>query len=138
MADFEIIVRPAILPNIRPARQPRMPTPAAAADQNMVVLSGGNSGAKWVDLTTSTSYSMSRQKHIETKRTFDVERIYRKDDDDKVDKSQYVDVERVKKVETRDGTGVKSQTVYAKPPDRDNVKILETGVVRSAEKGSAA
>jgi hypothetical protein len=134
MAGFEVIVRPAILPNIRPARQPSLPTPTAiAADQNLVVMSGGGSGAKWVDLTTSTSYSMSKSKHVEKKRTFDVERIYHQDDDGTVNEDQFVDAERLKKIQTSDGISG-GQTVYATPPDRDNVKILKTGQTRTNNK----
>lgn len=127
MAGFEVVVRPAILPDIRPARQPRMPVPQPGTDQNMVVLSGG--GAQMIDLTTSESSSSSRSKHVETSRTYDVERIYKQDDDGTVDESQFVDTERVRKIETQSGTE-KSQTVYATPPERENVKVLETGKKR--------
>jgi homoaconitase/3-isopropylmalate dehydratase large subunit len=127
MTGFEVIVRPEILPDIRPARQPRMPAPTAAADQNMAVLSGGS--AQMIDLTTSTSYSSSKTKQVEKKRKFNKERIYHKDDDGTIDKSQYIDVERIKKIEYMSGDP--SQTVYAEPPQRDNVEILEKDQIRN-------
>ena len=131
MAGFEVIVRPVILPDIRPQR-PRTLAPEDNADSGIAVLSG--SGGKMIDLTQSESTSVSRSKHIEKKRKFDVERVYHKDDAGKIDKDQFVDVERVKKIDMVDGLGAPTSIRYEDPPPRDNVEVLETDQVRTNPK----
>jgi hypothetical protein len=125
MAGFEVIVRPVILPNIRPP-PPRVLLPEADPSQGIVVL--GGSGGGLIDLSQSGSASFSVSKGKETKRKFDVERIYHKDDEDdggEVDKDQFMDVERLKSLSSRDGNGIESSMSYADPPERDNVEILK-------------
>ena len=95
MAGLEVVVRPVVFPNIRPApprlcwRQRMIPT------QGIAVISG--SGGRLIDLPYSFSMSVSKQKtRQETKRLVDEERIYQVDEDGNINKNNYVDVERAK------------------------------------------
>jgi hypothetical protein len=129
MSGFEVIVRPVILPDIRPSR-PRILPQQDDPSQGIATLSG--SGGGLIDLSQSESHSWSRSIQKEKKRKFDKERIYKKDDaTGEVDKSTYVDVERLKWIQTSDGIGVSSSVRYADPPERDNVEILEKDQVRT-------
>jgi hypothetical protein len=129
MAGFEVVVRPVILPDIRPA-PPRVLLPSANPDQGVAVINGGS--GRLIDLTRSETHSWSRSIMKETKRKFAKERIKKKDDKTgAVDKDTYVDVERLKKVWMVDGNGVFVQARYADPPPRDNVEILQDNQVRN-------
>ena len=129
MSGFEIIVRPVILPDIRPS-QPRILPQQDDPSQGIATLSG--SGGGLIDLSQSESHSWSRSIQKEKKRKFAKERIYKKNKDTgTVDKSTYVDVERLKWLQTQDGAGVSSSVRYADPPERDNVEVLEDNQVRT-------
>ena len=119
---FEVIVRPVILPNIRPM-VPRVLAPEDDPSSGTAVL--GGSGGKLIDLTQSEQSSWSRSKETETRRTFVTERIYKVDEDGAVDKSTFVDVERVKKMTTVEGNGIEKQVIYADPPEKENVEIIK-------------
>jgi hypothetical protein len=130
MSGFEVIVRPVILPDIRPSR-PRILPQQDDPSQGIATLSG--SGGSLIDLSQSESHSWSRSIQKEKKRKFNKERIYKKDDAGTVDKSTYVDVERLKWLQTLDGAGVSGSIRYADPPERDNVEVLEKDQVRINE-----
>ena len=119
MTGFEVIVRPAVFPNIRPS-PPRILAPADNPDQGLVVLTGG--GAKWVTTSFTWNVSVSRDApHKETKRQFNVERVYQKDDDGNINKDNFVDVERLRKLKLFTLLG-DLKVIYADPPKRDNVE----------------
>lgn len=124
-SGFEVVVRPMILPDIRPGPPRVLP---ATKDPTSGIATITGSGGSLIDLTFSESHSSSRSHAVEKKRTVDVERIYHKDDQGNVDKSQFIDTERVKKL-VMDEAGVEKKYNYAKPPERDNVEILETDKV---------
>jgi hypothetical protein len=128
MTGFEVIVRPSILPNIRPAA-PRVLAPEDDPSRGIAVLSG--SGGGLVNLTRSEQSSWTRSRKTETRRKFDVERIFHMDDEGTVDREQYVDVERLKKLTTRDGTGIEETTNFTDPPTRENVEVLEADQERT-------
>jgi hypothetical protein len=135
MAGFEVIVRPVILPNIRPAL-PRILPPVPDPSQGLFVLNGGDGNFLGISTTFSVSFSQ-QQPHKEAVRQYDTERVYKKDekkggsakDTSNVDKDTYVDVERLRRVrlDTSDGP---IKVVYNDPPEVDNVETLQTNLVR--------
>jgi hypothetical protein len=131
MAGFEVIVRPAVFPNIRPA-PPRVLAPASDdPTQGIAVISG--SGGKVIDLRHTWSVSVSRQKpQHEQARQFDVERVYKKDENDEVDKQVWIDFERLRKVRLKDLDSA-LKMIYADPPPADNVEIIRKDVTRKSE-----
>ncbi len=126
MAGLEVVVRPVIFPNIRP------PTPQVVPPANSdspFVLSGAS--GKLIDLPHSWSASTSRSTETETKRQFDTERVYQVDDNGKINKSNYVEVERLKKVRMDREEGDPVRQTYAVPPKVDNVETIETDLTRN-------
>jgi ABC-type uncharacterized transport system permease subunit len=127
MAGFEVIFRPAVFPNIRPA-PPRVLVPESDPTQGLAVI--GGSGGKLIDLQHSYSVSFSRQEpHREAARQFDVERVKRVDKDGKVNEDDYIDVERMKKhaLATAEGT---IKIHFATPPNTDNIETLSKDMTR--------
>jgi hypothetical protein len=128
-SGFEVIVRPVVLPDIRP-QSPRVLPGSTDPASGIATLSG--SGGSLIDLSQSESHSWSRSRSTEVKRKYNVERIHKMDDDGNVDKSQFVDVERLKSVTLRDGLGGETKTTYADPPARANVETLKADQERIA------
>jgi len=132
MAGFEVIVRPVVFPNIRPAPA-RALAPEDNPDQGIAVL--GGSGGRLIDLPHSYSTSVSQQKpHTESKRQFDKERIYQVGQggstrSGEINRNNYIDVERLKKVRLNTEGGA-LKMIYSNPPPAANVETLETDVVR--------
>jgi hypothetical protein len=126
---FEVVVRPVVFPNIRPAPARVLPLEADPT-QGMVVISGN--GILTVNESYSANVSVSRQvPQNEEVRQYDKDRVYRVDSAGAVDKSTYVDVERLKKVRLASGdTPVKM--IYAVPPQVDNVETIEVDNTRRA------
>jgi hypothetical protein len=94
-----------------------------------------------LDLPHSWSFSLSHnQPQQETVRQYDKERIYKVTDsssagkgaDGNVDKSTYIDVERLKRVRLDGGEAGPIKVIYADPPQVDNVETLESDMVRNA------
>jgi hypothetical protein len=130
MAGFEVIVRPVVFPNIRPV-PPRVLSPEDDPTKGMAVLSG--SGGKLIDLPRTWSASQSRQTpQKEAVRQFDKERVYQKDEGGKINKNNYIDVERLKRVRL-DSEESPVKMIYADPPKVDNVETLETDVTRKTD-----
>ena len=130
---LEVVVRPVVLPNIRPS-PPRILAPELDASRGIAVLNG--SSVRLIDLARSQQSSSTRTVEMETKRNFDVERIYKTDDDGNVDKSTYIDVERMFKLTKKDGKGSESILRFEAPPERDNVEILENNQTRQQKVSS--
>lgn len=138
MAGFEVIVRPVILPNIRPAL-PRILPPVPDPSKGLFVLNGGDGNFLGISTTFSVSFSQ-QQPHKEAVRQYDTERVYKKNDQQQadsarnkdasdIDKDTYVDVERLRRVrlDTSDGP---IKVVYNDPPEADNVETLQRDLVR--------
>jgi len=131
MAGFEVIVRPVILPVIRPARA-RLLAPADDPAQGITTLSG--SGGKLIDLTFSETNSWSKSHQVETQRTVDRERVYQKKPptpehpEGEIERENYIDVERVRKLEMRGPNGELLRYDYALPSRSDNVEVLQENV----------
>jgi hypothetical protein len=126
MAGFEVIVRPAVFPNIRPA-PPRVLPPEQDPEQGIAVISG--SGGKLIDLPHTWSVSVARQESKETVRVFDKERVHQVDSAGNINSSNYVEVERLKRIRL-DTDGGPIKMVYADPPERPNVTTIEPDVTR--------
>jgi hypothetical protein len=131
MAGFEVIVRPVVFPNIRPA-PPRALAPEDDPTKGLAVITGG--GGTIVTTSIDWSVSLSRQlPQSEVSRQFDKERTYQKDDKGKINKANYIDVERLKKIKAAGSDDEEPLRVaFADPPKVDNVETLETDVTRDA------
>jgi hypothetical protein len=130
MAGFEVIVRPVVFPAIRPA--PARPlAPQDDPEKGVAVLSG--LGGKLIDLSFSESASWSKSRPVETRRNVATERIYQKKPPTpehpkgELEKENYIDVERMRRLEMQEGDGTKKLYYYADPPmPRDfNIEVLE-------------
>jgi hypothetical protein len=136
MAGFEVIVRPVVFPNIRPAPSRSLP-PADDATQGQAVLSG--SSGQVIALTHSYSASASSSGGTETERTFDVARI-RPSGSDGAGRSAradgsgdtYIDVEVLKRVKLRGGGGDTSVYHYTPIEESENVEIIRRNQTRSS------
>jgi hypothetical protein len=128
---LEVVVRPVVLPNIRPTA-PRVLPPEDDPEKGIATL--GGSGGRLIDLTYSFQSSTQRETpKYEQERTFDVDRIHQKKEDGSINKDNYVDVERVKKIYLGTADGVREQYNFAIPPTVDNIETTKTDQVRKAE-----
>jgi hypothetical protein len=124
---FEVVVRPAVFPNIRPA-SPRVLMPEDNPTQDIAVI-GGSSG-KFVGTSLSWSTSLSRQNpYQEAARQFTKERVHQVDDKGNVNKKNYVDVERLTKVRLDTDAGP-LKMIYGDPPPLTNVETLGKDLTR--------
>jgi len=92
---FEVVVRPVVLPNIRPAPAQLLP-PEDDPEKGFAVIRGN--GAKEVTLSNSYSASVSSGQRTEIKRRVDQVRVYQKTPDGKVNKENFVDLEVANKL----------------------------------------
>lgn len=129
MAGFEVVVRPAILPNIRPA--PTRSLPPDDPEQGLAVLSG--SSGKLIALTYSYTASSSSSGGRETHRTFDVARIKQIDSSGQVNHDNYVDVEVANQIKVRSDSGQTSTFHYTPIEEADNIQIINRNMTRSSE-----
>lgn len=90
MAGFEVVVRPVVLPNIRPRPAQTLP-PEDDPKKGFCTIRGNP--ATEVNLTTSWSSSTSKSHHVEAERRFDEVRVYQENDDGTVNRDNFVDVE---------------------------------------------
>jgi hypothetical protein len=137
MAGFEIIVRPVVFPNIRPT-----PTQSliheADPTKGFAVINGN--GAKQFNMPYSWTASSSKSHPIESQRQVDTARIYQKDDDGKINKSNFVDVSATNKLwmtggkvpsDSQGGTAFENQILFfQKLEEQDNIEILERDVIK--------
>jgi hypothetical protein len=148
--SFEIVVRPVVLPNIRPAPAQSLP-PQDDPDKGFAIINGN--GAKQINLTNSYSSSASSAQRTETKRRVDVARVYQKKDDGKVNKDNFVDIEVANKIWMKGGSepsvppsgdsfhslamrptvGVEH---YQRVKEEDNVEIKKRDQMRTNESDS--
>jgi hypothetical protein len=131
MSGLEVVVRPVVLPNIRPA-VPRVLAPPDDPEQGIVTL--GGSGGRLIDLPYHFTSSVQRQlPHYEQERTFDVNKIKQKDKDGKINEDNFVSSEMMKKLTVVSPDGTVTQWNFADPPKADNIEITEKDQVRKAE-----
>ena len=145
MAGFEVVVRPMVLPNIRPLpARVLVPEQNDDPDKGKAVITGGS--GKLLQLSYSYSGTATQVSQIEVKREYDVDRVYQRekqsgkdpsgqplpegraagDGDSGINKENYVDIERIKKVWFADGTSHS----YATPPPQDNIEVMARDQVR--------
>jgi len=98
MRGFEVVVRPVVFPNIRPAPARSLP-PQDDPDKGFAVIRGN--GANQVSLSSSYSASTSTNKRKETQRRVDEARVYQEEDDGTVNKDNFVDIEVPNKIWTK-------------------------------------
>jgi hypothetical protein len=126
MANFEVVVRPVVFPNIRPApAQPQ--APADDPSKDLAVIHGAS--GQHIDLPFSFSVSTSTARPHETKRRVDVARIYNKDDAGNVDKDTFIDVEVANRIWMDDGKGVVPYG-YARVQEADNIEIKDRDIIK--------
>jgi hypothetical protein len=128
---FEVVVRPVVLPNIRPIAK-RVLSAKDDPEKGKATIGGGGGGLLGASLSWSASVTRQMPEE-ESKRVVDEERVYQVDKQGNVNKQNYIDVERVKKVRLEGGDeGDAVRILYADPPKRDNVEILNTDVLRES------
>lgn len=131
MVGLEVVVRPVVLPNIRPAA-PRVLAPADDPEQGIVTL--GGSGGRLIDLPYHFTSSVQRQlPHYEKERTFDKDKIKQKDKDGKVNEDNFVEAERMKRVVLVSPDGDEREYRFADPPKVDNIETVQTDQVRKQD-----
>jgi hypothetical protein len=141
MAGLEVVVRPVIFPDIRPAPRPSVVPAATDPAQGLVVIRG--SSAKTIDLPSSYSVSFTVTYAKEKQRKFDVARIYqiqgssgggsgRSASGSGINRDNYVDVEVVKQI-TLEQKGGSVDYNYAPIKESDNIEIIRRDVVRRAK-----
>lgn len=148
MAGFEVVVRPVVFPDIRPAPARSLP-PADDPEKGFAVIKGN--GAKAMTLSESFSMSMSKSRPMETERRSDEARIYQMDDAGTVNRDNFVDVKAANRIKMRrqEGDPIPKQdnpmglprptapeiSYYKRVEPSDNVEIMRTDIV---EKNPAA
>jgi hypothetical protein len=125
MAGFETVVRPAIVPNIRPSPAQKV---VAFDDpgQGFAIIHGNP--AKQLNLTTTTSVSISRNNGQEVERRVDRLRVYQKDADGNINRDNFVDVEVANRLRVKDPTG-RVTTYYRPAPTADNIEMLTGNIL---------
>jgi hypothetical protein len=138
MAGFELIVRPMILPGIRPAPRPSVVPAEGDPEKGLVVIRG--SSARTVDLPYSYSSHWEVVMASEVERSYDVARVYQQEGQEggsatrsgregEVNRSNYFDVEVVRRLRMQEG-GTEVDYHFTPIQASDNVKILKTNLVR--------
>lgn len=106
MAGFEGIVRPVVVPDIRPTpKQSVRRQESATGDAEKGVCKIHGTSGKIVQLANSFSYTQSSSRPVETKRRFDQARVYQERDDGTVNKKNFVDINVTNKLWKRGGAG---------------------------------
>lgn len=97
---LEVVVRPVVLPNIRPAPAQSLP-PADDPEKGFCEIKGNP--AKEVSFSNSRQMSMSRSDSTETERRVDETRTYQENDDGTVNKDNFVDTDVANRIKARGG-----------------------------------
>jgi hypothetical protein len=148
---LEVVVRPVVLPNIRPAPARSLP-PADDPTKGFAEINGN--GAHQLQFSYSWSASGSLQKLKETKRRVDKARVYQKDKDGTVNKDNFIDLEIANKIWMRGGrhptadtsgagggtpgvgnTLTQAQLVqyFQRLKEADNIEILDRDKIKESE-----
>lgn len=125
---FEIVVRPVVFPNIRPAPAQSV---APASDPTKGICTIHGSSGKHIDLPFSWSISTSTSRPRETKRRVDTARIYQMDDQGNVNKDNFIDVDVANRIWMNDGN-IDSRYNYQRTKEADNVEIIKVNKIQFA------
>lgn len=128
MSGLETIVRPVVLPNIRPAPA-RPKVPDDDAERGVCVLNG--SSGRLIDLSISESSSISRSRANELKRRFDVARVFQVEDDGTVNLENFIDVEVINRLWLQAGDGTITKARFARQEESANVEIRSRNNIRT-------
>lgn len=143
---FEVVVRPVVLPDIRPRPRRSLP-PADDPEKGFAVIRGNgfHQGSQSLNWTASTSQS----RPVEVKRRVDETRVYQKDSDGNINRENFVDIQVANKIWLKGGRGPTVQdldegqqinretgnieekqiTFYQRPKQQDNIEILKKDVM---------
>jgi hypothetical protein len=132
MAGFEVIVRPAILPNIRPARAQTL---APADDPSKGICEIKGTSPHIVSLSHSMSVSGSETRPQETQRRSDTARVYQEKEDGSVNRNNFVDVQVPNKIWMDKGAlqGIE-QSHYKGVQATDSIEITKRNEIIKAQK----
>ena len=128
MSGFEVIVRPVVFPNIRPAPSRSLP-PEDDPEAGRFIFGGSN--GQVIALNHSFSASGSGTGGDETDRTYDVARISESGSISGGD-SAYIDVEVLKHVKMRGADGSTSSWSYTPIQEAGNITIIQRDVTRKS------
>lgn len=109
MAGFEIVVRPVVFPDIRPAPAQPLP-PADDPDKGFVTIHGN--GGHIFSVSSSYNASASSNTRSEVERREDEGRIFQKKDDGTINKKNFVDIRTPNRIKMK---GPPERTVKQKP-----------------------
>ena len=127
---FEVVVRPAILPDIRPPPAQAL-LPADAPDKGIAVLSGSGGGV--IDLPWSQTSSWSRSRQVEVKRHYDKVRVYASNPDGTFNRDEYIEYEVLTSIEYLQNGETAIGQVFARPLESEGVEVIERGLSRMNE-----
>jgi hypothetical protein len=126
MAGFEVVVRPVVFPNIRPAPA-QSSAPVSDPNQGLAVIHGAS--GQHIDLPFNWTASASSSKPRETSRRVDEARVYQMDDDGNVNKDTFVDIDVANRIWMDDGKG-RVPYGYAPIQETDNIEIRNRNIIK--------
>jgi len=137
---LETVVRPAILPNIRPSAA-RTIVGSSDPEQGFAIIHGNP--ARQLNLTTSTSISISRSVGQELERRVDRMRVYQVTEggvntdgepERVVNQDNFIDVEITNRMRLKDGAN-RFTRHYGRLAERDNISLLERDILYNTKSG---
>ena len=129
---FEVVVRPVVMPDIRPA--PAQPVPPADDPTKGICTIRGSNG-KFLDLAYSWSASTSQNNQSEFKRRVDVARVYQMDDEENVNRDNFVDIEVANTVWYKYTDGTRGVADWMPVREAPNTDVFEYDKMKYREPG---
>ena len=127
MARFEVLVRPVVFPNIRPASARSLP-PEDNPSEGFAVIRGN--GASIMNNSFNWTETISQSKRTETQRRVDEARIHQMDDNGTVNQDNFVDVDVANKVWFAAGQKGSASDEYQRISPADNIKIRRRDIMK--------
>jgi hypothetical protein len=125
---FEIVVRPIIFPDIRPAPA-RMLAPEDDPKKGICVIAG--TSVHSVTLSHSTSWSVTHSNPVETERRVDEVRVSQKNEDGSINKSNFVDIEVANRITMKDPDQSDPKKWYwTRIEESDNIEVKRRDVIK--------